>query len=99
MLHWHGETFDLPSGAAHLAATHRYPNQAWSLGSYALALQLHPEVLQKELERWYVGHACELAGAGVDVNALRRDGERFVPTLEVVTKRFRERWLEFSLGA
>ena len=98
LLHWHGDTFDIPSGAAHLAATQRYRNQAWSLGRYALALQFHPEVLQPGLERWYVGHACELAGAGVDVNALRRDGERFAPALEAVAMRFWERWLEFSLG-
>ncbi|HEY1900261.1 MAG TPA: glutamine amidotransferase [Steroidobacteraceae bacterium] len=99
LLHWHGDSFDIPPGAAHLAATQRYPNQAWSLGRYALALQFHPEVQRVGLERWYVGHACELAGAGVDVSALRHDGERFAPVLEAVAMRFWERWLEFSLGS
>ena len=29
VLHWHGDTFDLPPGAVHLAASDRYPNQAF----------------------------------------------------------------------
>jgi GMP synthase (glutamine-hydrolysing) len=49
VLHWHGDTFDIPEGAAHLAGTARYPNQAFAVGNYALALQFHPEVQCRDL--------------------------------------------------
>ena len=67
VLHWHGDTFDLPPGARRLASTEKYRNQAFALGDFALGLQFHLEVTVEALERWYVGHACELAKAGVDV--------------------------------
>ena len=43
MLHWHGETFDLPDGANLLASSESYPNQAFSYGKNVLALQFHPD--------------------------------------------------------
>lgn len=67
VLHWHGDTFDLPAGALHLARTAQYQNQAFAMGSHALALQFHPEVTARSLERWYVGHCGELSGAGIKV--------------------------------
>jgi GMP synthase (glutamine-hydrolysing) len=94
VLHWHGDTFDLPSGANHLAASDLYPHQAFSLGRFALGLQFHPEVTATGLERWYVGHACELARAGINVSELRRDGELHAPALEVASQRFWREWLE-----
>jgi GMP synthase (glutamine-hydrolysing) len=94
VLHWHGDTFDLPRGAAHLAASARYPNQAWSLGANILGLQFHPEVLTAGLERWYVGHASELAAARVDVPWLRSDGRMFGPGLYAAARLFWRRWLD-----
>lgn len=41
-LHWHGETFDLPTGAVHLGRSAGCENQAFSIGS-ALGLQFHIE--------------------------------------------------------
>ncbi len=32
VLHWHGDTFDLPPGATHLAKSKAYPNQAFRAG-------------------------------------------------------------------
>lgn len=43
VLHWHGQTFDLPSGATHLARSAACPNQALALGERVLALQFHLE--------------------------------------------------------
>lgn len=72
VLHWHGDTFDLPQGAVHLAASARYPNQAFSFGRNALALQFHAEAAGPALERWFVGHALEIAlTEGVTVAGLR----------------------------
>ncbi len=94
VLHWHGDTFDLPSNAVHLAKTDRYMNQAFAIDNYALALQFHPEVTANGLERWYVGHACELHHAGIAVGGLRADAEKYAPALQEATTRFWNLWLD-----
>lgn len=94
VLHWHGDTFDLPQGALHLAATAACTNQAFSWGKCGLALQFHPEVHMSALERWYIGHACEIAGTkGVSVASLRTDTARFAPPLQTPAIRLWESWL------
>jgi len=55
MFHWHGERFDLPSGALHLASSERCDNQAFLLGPKVLAMQFHmeftPEIVAGLAER------------------------------------------------
>lgn len=77
VLHWHGDTFDLPDGAVHLASTPVCRNQAFSIGTHALALQFHGEAAGLALESWFVGHACEIgATPGISVPQLRADTAR-----------------------
>lgn len=99
VLHWHGDTFDLPTGAMHLARTPHYANQAFAVGNYALALQFHPEVTKQGLERWYVGHACELSQMGIDVRQLREDSRAFGPTLESAARQVWRQWLDLAFNA
>ncbi len=49
--HWHAETFDLPEGAARLAYSAQYPNQAIQIGS-AVGLQFHLEVDSFMVRNW-----------------------------------------------
>ncbi|MBS7780055.1 glutamine amidotransferase [Acidovorax sp. CCYZU-2555] len=71
VLHWHGDRFEIPAGATRLAATPVCDHQAFSLGRNVLALQCHLEADPARMERWLLGHACELAQAGIDPRALR----------------------------
>ena len=50
--HWHCDTFSLPDGAVHLAATRRYPHQAFRVGTHAYGLQFHVEVDAELTEAW-----------------------------------------------
>ena len=99
VLHWHGDTFDLPSQARHLAGSSAYPNQAFAIGNYGLALQFHLEVTPAGLERWYVGHACELAHANISVSQLREDSRVFASKLEAPAQRFWQEWLNETVAS
>ena len=94
VLHWHGETFDIPEGAEHLASSALYPNQAFSHGN-ALALQFHPEVTARGLEQWFIGHTAEIHQTdGVSVNQLREDTALYADTLQARAYGFFSEWLE-----
>lgn len=94
VLHWHGDTFDLPRGARHLASTEVCENQAFAWGERALALQFHPEVTAAGLERWFIGHTLEIETTpGISVAQLRDATRRFAPALERQGPAFFRRWL------
>ena len=95
VLHWHGDTFDLPAGARRLACTTHCANQAFAWGRRALGLQFHAEVAAAGLERWYVGHGLEIATTpGATVTALRRDAATYAPALQQPARRLFEGWLD-----
>jgi GMP synthase (glutamine-hydrolysing) len=94
MLHWHGDTFDLPDGATLLAGTAACAHQAFAWGDAALALQCHPEIEPTRIERWLIGHAVELAQARIDLAALRRDTATLGPVLARQARQAFEAWLE-----
>lgn len=93
VLHWHGDAFDLPPGAALLATT-AVANQAFAIGANVLGLQFHPEAdTTNALEPWLIGHAAELAGAGIDPVALRADARVHGPGLSTAGRAMFAEWL------
>jgi GMP synthase-like glutamine amidotransferase len=51
VFHWHGETFELPSGAKLLAGSELYSRQAFRIGR-SYALQYHLEVTAEMVRDW-----------------------------------------------
>jgi GMP synthase (glutamine-hydrolysing) len=95
VLHWHGDTFDLPDQTVHLASSDKVPNQAFALEDFGLALQFHLEVDPTQLERWYIGHAVEIAGTSdVDVPSLRAAAARHAATLSLAAQKVFSAWLD-----
>ena len=94
VLHWHGDTFDLPPGCSLLASTDICANQAFARGSNLLALQFHAEVTDAGFEPWLVGHACELGAAGLDPVALRNAAREASPVLRSAAPKLVSDWLQ-----
>lgn len=52
VFHWHGETFDLPEGAAWLAYSDACRHQAYRVGLKTYGLQFHLEVTPEMISDW-----------------------------------------------
>ena len=94
VLHWHGDTFDLPAGATRLASTEITQNQAFSLGTDVLALQFHIETEPSKFERWLIANAVEIAAAGPDVRELRRQNALHGPSVAAAGQEALKAWLD-----
>jgi GMP synthase (glutamine-hydrolysing) len=94
VLHWHGDTFDLPVGASLLASTEQIKHQAFAWGDHCLALQFHVEITEPGMERWLVGHTLEISlTPGASVNGLRADTARHAPGLAQRGEAMLDAWL------
>ena len=79
VLHWHGDTFEVPGGAEVLARTSNYV-QSFRLGDHVLAIQCHPEMGEDpRIEAWLAGAEDYLAEAGTDAATLQADYRRLGP--------------------
>jgi GMP synthase (glutamine-hydrolysing) len=95
VLHWHGETFDIPDGAVRLASTSAVPNQAFSWKKKGLALQFHPEVTVHGMERWFIGHQCEIETTeNISIQQLRADTQKYGYEMDAYACAFLDDWLE-----
>jgi GMP synthase (glutamine-hydrolysing) len=63
----------------------------------ALALQFHPEVTASGLERWLVGHNCELRAKKIDIKRLRDETQLNAFRLEKAAAEFWRLWLDHIL--
>ena len=94
VLHWHGDQFEIPPSATLLASTTRCKHQAYAIGNAILGLQFHLETDANQIERWLVGHACELAQAGIDPREVREAAHRHGPALRVAAQKVIDSWLD-----
>jgi GMP synthase-like glutamine amidotransferase len=71
VLHWHGDTFTLPPGAIHLAATDACPHQMFRLGRRCYAMQFHIEVDAATIAVWLREDAAYVTLANGPAGAAR----------------------------
>ena len=64
VLHWHGETFTLPDGAARIASTPLCENQGFIYDNNIIALQFHLEATYGGVESLIENSRHEMTGSG-----------------------------------
>ena len=93
VLHWHGDTFDLPPGAERLAETGAYANQAFRIGDFLLALQFHPEMGEDPRFAEWLENKDYIHAAGTDPQALAADHDRLGSAAVEAGRRLLAEWL------
>ena len=91
--HWHGDTFDLPKGARHLASSERYAQQAFKLGEKAWGFQFHLEMTEEMIRDWVNQAESKSPNAHPDWNAceILTQTPCFLPDMEILARKvFRE---------
>ncbi len=63
VFHWHGETFDLPTGAVRIARSEGCENQAYQIGRSVIGLQFHLETTPESLRQMVSHCRAELSPA------------------------------------
>jgi GMP synthase-like glutamine amidotransferase len=72
VLHWHGDTYELPPGAVHLASSISYPHQAFRVGDSAWGLQFHIEVDEAAVDAFLRKFGHEVLAAGTTPETIRK---------------------------
>lgn len=94
VLHWHGDTFDLPPGTELLASTTNYPHQAFRRGRELLALQCHAEMgTDPRIDAWIDESTEYLSQANVCPRAIRTEYDTIGPVSERAGQRMITTWL------
>lgn len=91
----HGDHYDAPPGATILARTSAYEYQAFSVGTYALATQFHPEVTPRMMTQWewFVGLPNTPTGNGKILEVMQDTGTLW-PRMQPRIEKFYETWLQ-----
>lgn len=92
VLHWHGDTFDLPPGAIRLAGNAQYANQAFRVGESAWGLQFHVEVDEDAVRSFVGAFGDDLAGAGIEASSITGTAPAALSALAPVRDAVTARW-------
>ncbi len=94
VLHWHGDTFDLPPGTNLLGSSKHYPHQAFcSNNQKILGLQFHLEVLADDFEEWLITNIDELTKEQINIPQMRSEALIYLQELHPYAVKFWSDWL------
>jgi GMP synthase-like glutamine amidotransferase len=95
---WHGDSFDIPEGATHLARSAAFESQAFVYGQ-AMALQFHLEVRPDWVRRIAARDAGELRTSGhvQPLEMILGKPEELYSANNAIMERLLERWLRSVL--
>jgi GMP synthase-like glutamine amidotransferase len=99
VIQWHrDEITELPLRAVLLAASSRYPNQAFRLGDRAWGVQFHLECDAAMIQQWAADDAATLDELGFDPEAVLYAIVDILPDVEEVWQPFAARFAALVLG-
>ena len=100
MLQWHhDEIVELPAGATLIAASPRYPHQAFRLGPCAWGTQFHIECDTAMVAGWVAQNPRLLADLGIDPDVLVAAADAMMDDLAEVWQPFAARFAGLARGA
>jgi GMP synthase-like glutamine amidotransferase len=99
VIQWHSdEITELPLNATLLAASTRYPHQAFRIGDRAWGLQFHIECDVEMIAGWIRSDAATLDELGYDPEAVLVAVAEVLPDVEEVWQPFAARFAALALG-
>ena len=94
--HWHGDVFDLPAGAECMASSALTTNQAFRYGRATYAFQFHLEMTPALFQELVDDSAGDLIALGVDLEALKKEAFRVLPSLRDKALEFFKAWAKMA---
>lgn len=94
VLHWHGDTFDLPQNVELLASSDRYAHQAFRRGNNILALQCHPEMGEDPRFDIWLEDEPYVNAAGLSVAELRAQHDALGAAAVAAGRQMISDWLD-----
>lgn len=90
--HWHGDIFDLPSGAASLASSDLTACQAFRYGRHAYGVLFHMEATENIIEDMVKTFNEELQETGIDGREIVKRAKDHLPRLQSIGGFVFQRW-------
>jgi len=97
VFHWHGDTFELPKGAALLASSAAYSHQAFRYGDCIYAFQFHIEITPEMVQNWVRVNEKELIDIKLisQVPVIVKNTSRYAEALKIFAGKIYQRLFDY----
>jgi GMP synthase (glutamine-hydrolysing) len=98
VLHWHGDTFDLPKETVHLARSSHCENQAFRYGDRTYGFQFHLEVTPGMVRRWVSSKegVADIKAAGEDPRVIFNESPKAFQKLKPHARKIFKSYLQLA---